>query len=224
MRMRVSKTKKVTKKSKASVNEKDQGMTIPELRKAFEHIERIVKKGCTTDEFRKEWKKAFGKNISEEAAQDYLDFVKVDKQSGGGSLTLSPAPLGYDLRAAGDFKGSFPEYVAGGFGFANNDSIRAQCGKETWPVPVPAGGGKKKFSRKKKSQKGGALPSLGSAVAECMSRPFGMSAPPSSLQDLQSLSTGNNTLSSPRPEISNFSFTQQQPVYNAQVSRSSSTF
>ena len=57
-------------------------LTVPQLRRAFEHIDRFVerkvlrlseKEGVAA--FRKEWKKVFGQ-ISEESAKDYLDIVR----------------------------------------------------------------------------------------------------------------------------------------------------
>ena len=220
-------TKNTKNTNKVSKNEKS-GMTVPQLRRAFEHIDRVVNKGCSVAEFRKEWKKTFGKEISEEAASEYLQFVGA-KQAGGA------APIGYELRAGADIPhGSYPEYVSSGFGFANASGISAQCGKEVWPsVPASLGtnkvGGKRlrmrKLTRKlRKNQEGGALPPLGTAFSEFLSRPFGMSAPPTSAQDLQMLSKGYNGLSSPRPEIPSFTIPSQPVVYNANVATTARTF
>jgi hypothetical protein len=233
--VRVKKTLKKGKTfSKEKEKEKSKVMTIPQLRKAFEHMEKFR----DLETFRKEWKKTFGKEVSKEAAEDYLKFVKASgsgKQSGGASH-LAGAPLDYTTRPGTDLPyGSYPQYVSGGFGFANIDGISAQCGKETnlWPG-VPASsvtgsnevmkGGKRNKTRKQKvNQKGGSFPSLGTAISEFLQRPFGMGSPPTIAQDLQMVAKGVNTLPSPRPEVNTLPFTQSPVVYNANISTSSRT-
>lgn len=230
--VRVKKTLKKGKTfSKEKQKEKSKVMTIPQLRKAFEHMEKFR----DLETFRKEWKKTFGKEVSKEAAEDYLKFVKASgsgKQSGGSS-PLAGAPLDYTTRPGTDLPyGSYPQYISGGFGFANMDSLSQQCGKETqlWPgVPASSVTGSNEFMKggkrnKTRKQKGGSFPSLGTAFSEFLQRPFGMSSPPSAAQDLQMLAKGVNTLPSPRPEVNNLPFTQPPTIYNANISTSSRTF
>lgn len=200
-------------------------MTIPQLRRAFEHMEKFR----DVDNFRKEWKKVFGKEISKTSAEDYLKYVsskKDSKQHGG------MAPLDYTTRPGADLPyGSFNQYVSSGFGFANQDSLMTQCGKEThlWPSPLPGSGsnvvgGGKRSKRKTRKQKGGALPSLSTAVSEFMSRPFGMNSPPNSLQDASLQWKGVDSLPSPRPEINDLKYTHNPTIYNASISPIVRTF
>jgi len=216
----------VRKTRKAS---KTGGMTVPQLRKAFEHIEAYAMKHSVTD-FCKEWKKTFGKSISKSAAEDYIRFLKssehTSKQSGGG-VPLAGAPLDYTTRAGSDpsTAAQVPPYVSSGFGFANIDSFRAMSGKEDITPRIPAdigsnvvGGGKKKTRKQRKNvnQTGGAFPSLSSAVSEFMSRPFGMNSPPNVAQDLTIAANGNaNLLTSPRPENNDLNLTSKPTVYTA---------
>ena len=223
----------VRKTKKASKTSNDKGMTVPELRRSFEHVERWVKShGADVEGFQAMWKKTFGKEVSKEAAKDYLQFVHAKdkgKQSGGGQ-SMTPAPLGYDLRAGADIPyGSFPPYVSGGFGFANIDSLTAV--KEDITPKLPAdmgsnlvGGGKKKRipkTRKAKKQSGGGI---GSALTEFLTRPFGMSSPPTVAQDAQILSKGMTGLASPRPEINDLEFTPKPTIYNASINPTSRAF
>jgi hypothetical protein len=225
------------KTKKAAKTQKESGMTVPELRRAFEHVERWTKTHSGDVEgFQAMWKKVFGKEVSKDAAKDYLDFVKAKggKQSGGGQV-MSPAPLGYDLRAGADIPyGSFPKYVSDGFGFANMDSLTAMSGKEDITPKLPAdlgsnlvGGARKarlRKTRRAKKQSGGGLPAFSTAVAEFLTRPFGMGSPPSASQDAQMLSKGLNTLPSPRPEINDLEFTPKPTIYNASINPVSRSF
>ena len=193
---------------------KEDGMTIPELRKAFEHIDHFTQteKGQKVEEFRKEWRKVFGKDVSEHAARDYLAFVSKAKpvQSGG------MAPLDYTTRAGTDIPyGNFPAYVSGGFGFANADSFTAVAGKEDITPVIPAGlgsnlvnGGGRKRQTRKKQKGGGLLPSL----AEALTRPFGMNSPPSAAQLAQMSVKGVEAGADPRPEIPVFKVSGSSPV------------
>jgi hypothetical protein len=222
----VKKTRKVPKHSQS------RGMTIPQLRQAFEKIEAFVSKHKEdVDGFRKEWKKVFGKTVSEEAARDYLAFVRehgVKEQSGGS------APVGYDLRAGADIPyGSFPEYVQSGF-MMPSDSFTLQKGDLLTPI-IPAGmgsnavmkGGKRsgRKTRKQKKQAGGAyLPSLATAAQEFMTRPFTMNSPPTTLQQYQMESKGVNGFPSGRPEDNPLPPLPNQTIYSASVSPASRAF
>jgi hypothetical protein len=210
------------------------GMTIPQLRRAFEHIEGYAKKN-NVEAFRKEWKKTFGKNISESAAKDYLTFVKSQAHQSGGGAPLTGAPLDYTTRAGSDpsTAANVPPYVQGGFGFANMDSFRLMSGKEDITPRIPAGlgsnavtsGGGKTRKLKRKAMKGGAFPSLGTAIAEAMQRPLTMNSPPHVGNDLVMMSKGHTgELTSPRPEINNLDFTVKPGVYSANTTNELRTF
>jgi len=226
----VSKTRKSTNSVKS--------LSVPELRRAFEHIDRFVdtkvlrlseKEGVAA--FRREWKKTFGQ-ISEKAAKDYLHYMRSTatskKQKGGAVTVLSPAPLGYDMRA-GEGGASVPPYVAGGLALPADSQIGASRAAE-YPLPaaglgdntVPQKGGKR--GRKTRRQRGGALPSFGTALAEFVSRPFGMAAPPTPAQDAQMMMKGYNQFSSPRPEVNDLAFANGKTVFNAAISPTSRMF
>ena len=227
------KTRKVSKKNNKT-------MTVPQLRRAFDHIDSVVSKKPSVDSFCKEWKKTFGKEISKSAAKEYLNTVS--SQRGGNSTTITPASLGYDMRAGLDKYGSFPEYVSGGFGFANTES----CSETPGPGSNLVGGRRGKNSRKLKKQGGGATSlysQISNNLSEFMSRPFNIvgtppnggdvisSVPPSLAAglptrsyDVQTMLKGaetNANMPSPRPEIPNFAFTQSSPVYAAYASPAS---
>ncbi len=191
---------------------KQKGMSIPQLRRSFEHIQQYVKKtDYDVAKFRKEWKKVFSKDVSQSAARDYLSYMKErSMKHEGGAQEGGMAPIDYQLRAGIDgVYGQFPAYVAGGFGFANHDSFRMGCGIEDNSPRVPAslgsnlvtkGGGnqkKKRHMTKRRKQKGGAmfpLPSLSTATSELLQRPIFSSAPPSTLQSTQVDWKGMNPL------------------------------
>jgi hypothetical protein len=220
----------VKKTRKASKQSQSRGMTIPQLRQAFEKIESYVSKhGNDVEGFCKEWKKVFGKTVSKEAARDYLAFVREQK----GSQSGGAAPVDYDLRAGADIPyGSFPAYVQSGFGFANMDSFRLQGGDPYTPT-IPAGmgsnkvmgGGSKRKTRKQKKQAGGAyLPSLATAAQEFLTRPLGMSSPPTTLQQTQMEVKGVNGFPSGRPEDNTLPPLPNQQIYSANVSNASRAF
>ena len=196
-------------------------LTIPQLRRAFESIDRFVAKSPSVADFQKHWKKTFGKPVSAEAARDYLQFATAAKKTQGGG---GPASLGYELTEPAGAAPNSPPYLASGFGFANVPSFISQCGTVDVKNPVPAGigsnhvGGKRGSRRK---QKGG---SLSSAFAEFTSRPFGMLAPQTQAQDLQSLAHGNNTLASPRPEHNTLNLVRPQIVFGATLPTSSISY
>jgi hypothetical protein len=222
------------KTRKGKSKQKVRPLTVPQLRKAFEHIEaHVVKSGYDTDAFRKEWKKTFGKDVSEEAAKDYLMFVKsTGKQSGGG---LQGAPLDYVTRAGADpsTAAQVPPYVQSGFfipekSFGAGSGVTESIGPKL-PLPADVGsnlvskGGARKTRKGKKVQKGGALfPSLSTAVSEFMSRPFLANSPPNVLNDLQYASKGQaSELSSPRPEINPLKYTQapSDTIYGTTITK-----
>jgi hypothetical protein len=222
----VSKTRKSVKKG---------SLTVPELRRAFEHIDRFVdtkimrlseKEGIAA--FRKEWKKTFGQ-ISEKAAKDYLHYMKSTatskKQKGGAVTVLSPAALGYDMRA-GEGGPSVPPYVAGGMALPADSQIGPSRAAD-FPLPAAGLGSnavQKGGKRKTRKQKGGALPGFGTALAEFVSRPFGMSQPSTPAQDAQTLMRGYNQFSSPRPEVNDLSVGNGRTVFNAAISPVSRMF
>ena len=224
-----------TRKSKSS---KVNSLSVPELRRSFEHIDRFVdtkvmrmseKDGVKA--FRNEWKKTFGQ-ISEKAARDYLHYMRSTasshkKQKGGAVTIVSPAPIGYDMRP-GEGGPSVPPYVAGGIAPPADSQIGPSRGAE-FPLPAVGLGDNRvqkggKRTRKNRKQGGGALPSFGTSLAEFVSRPFGMASPPTPAQDAQMLMKGYNNFASPRPEVNDLSFAQGRSVFNATISPASRMF
>lgn len=229
----VRKTRKLSKKVEPSA-----ALTIPQLRKSFEHIEKFVKtKVLHMSEkeglkaFCKEWKKTFG-TISEESAKDYLQYMRSHNktQKGGAVTVLSPAGLGYEMSQPSGPGVSYPAYLSGGFLPPPMDSVAATCGKpdaflppaadtgsNAW-VPMKGGGRSRRVSKKQKKHKsqqhGG---SLGTAFSEFLARPFGMGSPSTMLQDAGHRLSGQTGLASPRPEINTPSFTQPPTVFNASI-------
>jgi hypothetical protein len=76
---------------------------------------------------------------------------------------------------------------------------------------------------RKSKQQGGALPSLGTAFSEFLSRPLGFGSPSSAGQDMTMLSKGL-ILPSPRPEINNPVIPQPTTIYNASIAPVSRQF
>ncbi len=226
-----------TRKIKQSKKSPPKTMTIPQLRKSFEHIEKFIdSKGYDVSAFRKEWKKTFGREVSEKAAQEYLDFLQLNKKKAGSEMKGGAAPLDYVMRPGVDLPyGHFPPYVSGGFGVGvPQDSFSEQCGKENITPAISAQMGSNAFQKggrnlkktRKQKQKGGASigSSLASVMGEVLSRPFGISSPPTMAQDLQMQSKGVLPQPSGDPSQSTFSYTTPQTVYSAQASSASRTF
>jgi hypothetical protein len=203
-------------------------MTIPELRKAFERVDQFItskvsklseKEGKAV--FKKEWKRIFGKDVSDEAATEYLQFVKAHKSQKGGY-----APLSYEMSPGSTPTVQALPYVQDGFGFANKDSFTLG-GSKDYLLAVPdispsgavrnttvSGGGRRKTRKGKKQGGGGG--SVGAAFSEFMARPFGMNSPPSALQVLGNMATGSSSFASPLPEINKIQG-QQLIIHSADI-------
>jgi len=119
-----------TRKHKGSV------MTIPQLRKAFDHMESFTlslvqqekdKKKCRKA-FQEEWMKTFHRSVDDKAADAYIQFECKKMKKGSktrrhqrGGAAISGAPLDYSTRPGiyGVY-GQFPEYISGGFATMGN--------------------------------------------------------------------------------------------------------
>lgn len=223
-------TRKVGKKVRSRTNSKAHHMTIPELRKAFERVDQFIqskvsklseKEGKVV--FKKEWKRIFGKDVSDQAAAEYLHFVKAQKGQKGGY-----APLGYEMSPGSTPTVQALPYVQDGFGFANKDSCTLG-GSKDYLLAVPgislsgavknttvAGGGRRTTRKGLSSRRQGGGGTFAATLSEFMARPFGMSSPPSALQVLGNISTGGNSFASPLPEINRI-HGQQPIIYNANI-------
>jgi len=156
-------------------------MTIPELRRAFDHMEtftaRLMTKGGDANERRKafqaEWKRIFHRSVDDKAADAYLAFeAKKHKKSstrkmrgGYAASPLGGAPLDYATRPGlpGPY-GVFPAYVNSGldmYDTINKDSLTETCGQDITPKiaedmgsnQVQKGGKRRSTSRKSRSNK-----------------------------------------------------------------------
>ena len=113
-------------------------LTIPQLRKAFDHMESFTlsllhresdaKKRRSA--FQHEWMKTFHRSVDDKAADAYIQFeskkmkkgkTKKQKQKQKGGAALAGAPLDYSTRPGiyGVY-GEFPEYISGGFATMGN--------------------------------------------------------------------------------------------------------
>lgn len=139
------KTRKVGKVQKKSI------LTIPQLRKAFDHMDKVVSqlektaKHSFSDavvKYREEWHKTFKRDLSPADAAAYLKFryglksgtskTRRTKTRGGAMSPLgaSGAPLDYQLRAGvSGVYGNFPTYQTQGLDRSYMSAITADCGK-----------------------------------------------------------------------------------------------
>jgi hypothetical protein len=113
---------------------KGSSMSIPQLRKAFDHMESFTLSLLRRESdakkrrkaFQNEWMKTFHRGVDDKAADAYLHFEakklktgKTKKQRGGAAL--GGAPLDYSTRPGiyGVY-GEFPQYISGGFATMGN--------------------------------------------------------------------------------------------------------
>lgn len=139
-----------TKKTKTAI------LTIPQLRKAFDHMDTVVEslrkmaKHSFSDAvivYREEWRKTFHRDLSPADASAYLKF-RFGIQSGktrrsrtrGGSLALAGAPLDYSLRpGVNGVYGNFPSYQQEGLDRYYTSAITAECGQNGFPTEQQGG-------------------------------------------------------------------------------------
>jgi hypothetical protein len=140
------KTRKIAKASKENTDASL--LTIPELRKAFDHMDKVVEslkkvsKHSFSDavvSYREEWRKTFKRDLPPADAAAYLKFrfgvrssramTRRSKMRGGASL-LAGAPLDYQTRPGVDgVYGNFPTYQTQGLDRFYGSAISADCGK-----------------------------------------------------------------------------------------------
>lgn len=195
----MAKTRKHTKTS----------MSIPQLRKAFDHIESYTNSLLRRESdpkkrrkaFQQEWSRVFHRSIDEKAADAYLQFEgKKGKRKGTrkqkGGAALAGAPLDSSTRPGiyGVY-GEFPEYISGGFSFGNAinkmgiqegcnsaaEAAKFQAPYTGFGAPSLAGqkGGKRGKTRGRKMR--GGAPSLSEFAASASFRPLESSNPASAL-------------------------------------------
>lgn len=137
-------TRKVKKTTRSTSK---QILTIPQLRKAFDHMDKVVEhlrkvaKHSFSDavvSYREEWRKTFKRDLPPADAAAYLKFryglkagkTRRSKTRGGAMAGSSGAPLDYQLRAgvAGTY-GNFPSYQSQGLDRYYSSAINEDCGK-----------------------------------------------------------------------------------------------
>jgi hypothetical protein len=157
---RKTKTQKHNKQQKQQ-KQQSNVMTIPQLRKAFEHVETFVElhsqkpKRELVQLFQEEWKKTFYKDIERVEAEAYVEHALAEisqkhprhRKHSGGALPLSGAPLLADTRpgvyiSPGVNSGSYaqvPDYIDKGFwNPAIGRTYDPVQGQTTYPVYTPA--------------------------------------------------------------------------------------
>lgn len=213
-------------------------MTIPQLRRAFDHMESfthaLVRSGKTATEQRKafqaEWKRTFHRDIQAKAAETYLSFTskklkksktRKGKQHGGATAPLAGAPLDYTTRPGvyGPY-GEFPAYVSSGFAVYNDinkDSQTQGCGvKDITPdlsvitrTYPPQKGGKK--TRRNRTQRGG-FPTIGEFAQALTFRPLLATNPTTVAHDAMMTFKGQPPATLPGPNTANPPYVSQSPM------------
>ena len=199
-----------TKKAKKAAVKGKHIMTIPELRRAFEHVETFVEihasmpKQELVQAFQKEWRLTFKKEVDEEGAKAYVEHALSEipkkhpkhRRHHGGAVALQGAPLlGNETRAGvytspGVNEHSYaqvPTYVDKGF--QNPEVARSYdpvVGQTHYVTRTPIGmgsnqAGGSKTKTKKRKQGGGSFMSV---LAQTVFNPFaGSDIPSSPLKD-----------------------------------------
>lgn len=195
-----------------SLNSK--GLTIPELKRAFDAVDSevhtLLKQGLPAEEetkkFQAIWKRIFHRAVGKDAAVAYLQVkraagarpvAKHTTRKMKGGAPLAGAPLDYMTRPGVDGAyGSFPAYQAQGLSFyntINQQGIAAECGVKDFTPKVPD------MIGSNQPLKGGALKDLAHLAA---ANPIAASAPPGVFNDIQSTMQGRQLGASPAPEAS----------------------
>jgi len=182
-------------------------MTIPELRRAFEHVETFVEihsqmpKKELALAFQKEWRLTFKKEVDEESAMAYVEHALAElpkkhpkhrRHPMRGGAMLQGAPILQDTRAGvytvpGVNEHSYaqvPAYVDKGFW--NPEQARDYdpvAGQTHYVTRTPAGLGSNQAGGRRRTQKqrGGMA-----ALSEMAFKPITSTSPPSTLQIVQS--------------------------------------
>ena len=184
-------------------------MTIPQLRKAFEHVETFVEihshipKKELVHMFQEEWKKTFYKEIDTNDAEVYVEHALAEisqknpkhRKHSGGAQPLSGAPLLHDTRpgvyiSPGVNSGSYaqvPDYIDKGFwNPAIGRTYDPVQGQTSYPIYPPATMGsnavlKGGTRRRRKNQKGGGI--LDAVTQFLTMRPIFSTVPPTNIGD-----------------------------------------
>ena len=218
------KTKK--RQSKKQGRSKKHVMTIPQLRKAFEHVETFIElhhkksKPDLVRAFKEEWKKTFKKEIDIKEAEAYVEHALEEirhkkpheRKHSGGAMALAGAPILQDTRpglyiSPGVNQGSYaqvPAYVDSGFW---NPEIGRQYdpvpGQTHYPAYTPYNMGSNKVSgggtRKKTRQNKQFGGDFWNNATQFLTNPFPAQPVPSTLNNITSAVMAKSLPQSPDP-------------------------
>ena len=141
--------KKTRKANSRKVNKVNKSvLTIPQLRKAFDHMDQVVEKlrnkskhsfSDAVIQYRDEWRKVFKRDLPPADAAAYLKFrygLKSGKsktrrsKTRGGANALAGATLDYQMRPGQvGVYGQFPSYQQEGLDRYYGSALSADCGK-----------------------------------------------------------------------------------------------
>jgi hypothetical protein len=153
----------MAKTRKAHVTGKNPRLTIPQLRKAFDHMDKVVESlrklashsfSDAVVKYREEWRKTFKHDLAPADAATYLKFrygmkagktrrAKTRGSMSGGAMTplgVSGAPLDYQTRAGvSGVYGNFPTYQTQGLDRSYSSALTADCDiRKGFPTDSPS--------------------------------------------------------------------------------------
>lgn len=188
-------------------------------------IQKRESKETLSKELQKEWKRVFMKELDKKHSDSFIEermkskkILRHTMKKKGGVQPLAGAPLDYSTRQGvylapnsipvngqlplqkGAGYGSYVDYVNSGFRNPEDSSTYDPVlGQQPWPQPYASTGSNevKGGSRLKKSKKSRKVRGGNAILTQAFTRPFGSDAPPSILQDMQSMTYGQKMGSSP---------------------------
>lgn len=188
-------------------------------------IQKRESKETLSKELQKEWKRVFMKELDKKHSDSFIEermkskkILRHTMKKKGGVQPLAGAPLDYSTRQGvylapnsipvngqlplqkGAGYGSYVDYVNSGFRNPEDSSTYDPVlGQQPWPQPYASTGSNevKGGSRLKKSKKSRKVRGGNAILTQAFTRPFGSDAPPSILQDMQSMAYGQKMGSSP---------------------------
>lgn len=217
---------------KAHHTAKEHIQTIPELRRAFEHIEKVGNDLChkamsdAVPAFQEEWKKTFYRELEKKSAEAYLEHLKKSHKGGPRRkhktrrLRGGMAPLDYQTRPGiylapdqvpPNSYAQVPKYIESGFWNPERSTTYDPVpGQTTFPLATPSGMGTNAypaaFGVKGGARKTKKLRGGMAALSQAFMRPFSSMVPPSVLQDAQTAFYGEKLGASPDPIDANFKY------------------
>jgi hypothetical protein len=211
-------------------------MTIPQLRKSFDHIEsftlgllsRVKEPATQRKAFQQEWRKVFHRDVDDKAADAYLKFESKKgkgkrgktRKMKGGAQALAGAPLDYSTRPGlhGPY-GTFPDYISGGFVVGNkfnNMAIQEDCNAPTkFQPPYTGFGATSQKGGRRNSRKmggGGNFPSISEFATAFSMRPITAGATPSMEYDAQMSWKGAGASPSSQPNTGTPGYRGYEPT------------